>query len=333
MIRNKTNLILNYIRYHPKCDITNIVSGIKDISKPTIMKILFSLLNDNLIIVEDGFYFLDPSLSEIKSNNDFYSDTYFDVYIKKEHKEMIYYLFDYISKIWMDIYDELPTKTQMYKLMSKINTKLNLGLPMVWYKFGQIPLVVFDCDKDYSNYDPKLINNIDSNKCSNIMKNIVYGDCKLSSGKMRDVQYYAYNDNIQVVYQKKLEIEKYLLESKFDLITKNMSLLVNYIPYFRDKDRIIERFNDVAHNYNDLDPILQNSYYLRTLYSKLFSVFWDVVATNNLKSDVWKYYEKYNVNVNRISNCDFDLKKLKEEFNYLEEEFYVKVISYSKNNN
>jgi len=316
MSSNKISQVLNCIRYNPNIDFKTIVNK-TDANKITIKKILFDLMSNNIVTSNNSYYSLDPTLCKCDTNK-YNNDTYFNVYIKENHKQTIYYLFDYISKYWKSITSTLPTKTQMYKLITKINKKLNLELPIVWYKFGQIPPVVFNLDKDYSNYDNTLVQNIDEYK----LRDIINKEQNYTSVQMRDNQYYSDDNGLYKVYQMKIKIERKIMDNNFNFVVNNIDVFFDKVPYFRDSNKIIQRFSDIAHNYVDLDKKYQRKAEFKTLYIKIFNIFWNIIAINNFKYNLWDYYINNNIKKDRIDNCDFDLAKLKDEFSYLEDEFY-----------
>lgn len=315
--------ILNYIRYHPETNLEEITDNAKtmNITKATTLKILMTLLENNIIVLKDKKYSL--SLTFCKSIQDKKNtDAYFNVEILEQHKQTIYYLFNIIKKYWYNYTKSEPTKTQMHKLIVEINKKLNLGLPIVWYKYGQIVPIVYNQEKDYSDYVKATIIKVDESKIGEIINQ----NQRLSSNEMRDNQYKSSDEGLYKVYQIKKEMEKKIMNNDFKYVEENFKIFYEKTPYFKDDNKTIDRFFEMTQDYNQLEPKLQKDYEYKTIYLKTFELFWGLVAINNFKADLWNYYSLNNIKKERIDNCDLDLIKIKEEFNELKDLFYTKFI-------
>jgi len=316
MSMNKVVDVLNCIRYNPEVDFDTIVK-ITEINKETVKKTLFELLSSNVIISDGERYSLAPSFC---NKEKVIQDTFFNIDILEEHKQKIYYLFYIIEKYWLKYTKSKPKRTQMYKLIVEVNKKLNLGLPVVWYKFGQVVPVIFDQERDYSDYNKILVGNIDESKIGEIVNQ----NQRYSSNEMRDNQYKSGEDGLYKVYQTKREMEKRLMNNDFKYIEDNFNIYFEKVPYFKDENKTIDRFYELTQDYNQLDPKLQKDSEYKTIYLKAFELFWSVVAIYNFKSDLWQYYTISNIKKERIDNCDLDLIKLKDEFNDIRDMFYTK---------
>ncbi len=310
--------VLNYIRYHPEVGLEEIAEK-ANTTKGTTSKILMDLLENKIIILNDKKYSLAPSFCNRNQTTQI-SDTYFNVDILEEHKQTIYYLFNTIEKYWLKYTNSKPTKTQMYKLIVEVNKKLNLGLPVVWYKFGQVVPIVFNQERDYSDYNKTAVMKIDELK----INEIVNQNQRYSSNEMRDNQYKSGEDGLYKVYQTKREMEKRLMNNDFKYIEDNFNIYFEKVPYFRDENKTIDKFYELTQNYNQLDLKLQKDSEYKTIYLKAFELFWGLVAINNFKADLWQYYTINNIKKERIDNCDLDLIKIKDEFNDIIDMFYTK---------
>jgi hypothetical protein len=313
---NKVVDVLNCIRYNPEVDFDTIVK-ITEINKDTVKKTLFELLSSNVIISNGEKYSLSPGFC---NKEKVIQDTFFNIDILEEHKQKIYYLFYTIEKYWLKYTKSKPKRTQMYKLIVEVNKKLNLGLPVVWYKFGQVVPVIFDQERDYSDYNKILVGNMDESKIGEIVNQ----NQRYSSNEMRDNQYKSGEDGLYKVYQTKREMEKRLMNNDFKYLEDNFNIYFEKVPYFKDDNKTIDRFYELTQDYNQLDPKLQKDSEFKTIYLKAFELFWSVVAINNFKSDLWQYYSNNQIKKERIDNCDLDLIKLKDEFNDIRDMFYTK---------
>lgn len=79
-------------------------------------------------------------IQEGKSRFFFLKDdrNYFNLYVKKDDAKRISTIYALISKFCKKLYRHEPTKTQVYKIIWKINNKLNLNLPIGWYQYGPL---------------------------------------------------------------------------------------------------------------------------------------------------------------------------------------------------
>jgi len=68
----------------------------------------------------------------------FYKDknNYFSLTIKNKDKKIIDSIYYNIKKYCLEQFNKEPTKTQAYKIIWNVNRKLNLNLPIGWYKYG-----------------------------------------------------------------------------------------------------------------------------------------------------------------------------------------------------
>ncbi len=313
---NKVGEVLNFIKNNPDTDVKEIESATK-INKKTIETVLLELLSYNIITANNKKYSLSMSFCNKQKAT---TDTYFNVDLLKEHKQKIYYLFKVVEEYWVRYNNIKPTKTQMQKLIVEINRKLNLGLPVVWYKYGQITPIVYDPEQDYTSISK--IQEIDETK----IQEIVNLNQKYSSNQMRDNQYKINYGGLYKVYQTKQEMEKRLLKDDFKYIEDNFQIFFENVPYFKDENKTINRFFEITQEYNNLERKYQEDVDFKSIYLKLFNVFWSIVAIFNFKNDLWNYYMANNIKKERIDECDVDLIKLKDEFNDLKEMFYSKSI-------
>ena len=97
-------------------------------------------------------------------------DTYYNLPLKKEDREM----FNFIFSILLEKYNKkgkIPNKTEFAKAVVDVVKETKLNLPIVWYLYGQIPLMIADPQKHYftsikpNNYEQieqiskKIVNN------------------------------------------------------------------------------------------------------------------------------------------------------------------------------
>jgi len=77
-------------------------------------------------------------------------DTYFGIPIKEKDRKMLKFIISTAIKEYQEIKEEQIKKTELAKLIYSVNSNLNLNLPIVWYLYGPMPLMVLDLQNDYS---------------------------------------------------------------------------------------------------------------------------------------------------------------------------------------
>ncbi len=77
-------------------------------------------------------------------------DTYYNIPIKEKDREMLKFIFSNAIKIHKEARKEQIKRTELAKLTADLNSELNLKLPVVWYLYGPMPLMIIDMQRDYS---------------------------------------------------------------------------------------------------------------------------------------------------------------------------------------
>lgn len=124
----------------------------------------------------------------IKNTRTFFykdKDNYFDLPIKNKDARLISSIYSKIKESCLKLLKKEPTKTQVYKIIWNLNNKLNLGLPVGWYKYGPCCVQIYQGDeieqKELKINEIKLINEITKEYCSldNIaLQKKVYSDAE-----------------------------------------------------------------------------------------------------------------------------------------------------------
>jgi hypothetical protein len=243
--------------------------------------------------------------------------------IKPEHKQKIYYLFYKIEDQMYKILGQKPTKTQMQKLIVQINNKLNLGLPVMWYKYGQITPVSYNPGTDYAKQVQIEIKDIsDEDIYNTINENIIEQSKIMSSKEFRKKQYYSNDFEIYQLYQLKDQMLEQAYNGNFDFIEENTRNLMKLVPYFKDEDGIINSFYDFIIYFTKMYNKNKN-YKLKNLGIEAYNAFWDYIAIHNCIIDMKKYYIENNLNLEELyTNTVFEINEIKERFNDSMDRFY-----------
>jgi len=84
-------------------------------------------------------------------------NNYFDLPIKPKEAKLISSIYSKIKETCLNLYNKEPTKTQAYKIIWSLNKKLELNLPVGWYRYGPCCVQVYQGDE---KEETKLSNNI-----------------------------------------------------------------------------------------------------------------------------------------------------------------------------
>ncbi|MFH0906437.1 MAG: hypothetical protein V1824_03815 [archaeon] len=326
MSLSNISLVLNLLKDKSNLTIEEIIK-ITSINKETINRILLKLLSDKIIICDNNNYSLSPDFIKVKQLDN--NNTYFNVKIIHEHKQIIEYLFNRINFYWIKYNKIKPTKTHMHKLIVEINNKLNLNLPLVWYKYGQIVPLVYDSSNEYNNINSNLDKQIPDDKIISIIKS----NLNTTTRQIKEKQYTANNSNLNQAYLIKYKMDTEILNNNFNFVKDNFNILSHNLPYCKESNETLNEFNDFVKRYSSLELKNQKKSENKDLFIKLFSVFWDIISKYNFLHDIKEYYTKNNIDTKELDIIfNNETNKNKEEFNYLLEEFYSRHLSYFLNN-
>jgi hypothetical protein len=316
---NFSKIMLN-LTQNPKSTIDEI-SKITNIPKETVNRVILNLIKEKLVIENDNKYSLSQVFLNIKSNH--ISDVYFNFKIKPEHKQKIYYLFSKIDYYIYNAVGQKPTKTQMQKLVVQINNKLNLGLPIMWYKYGQITPVSYNPEIDYSKLIQIDIKDISEEEIYNIISdNIIEQSKIISSKEFRQKQYYSNNSEIYQLYQLKDKMLEQAYNGNFNFVEENTRKLIKLRPYFKDEYNILNNFLDFIIYFTKMYNKNEN-YQLKQLGIEAYNSFWEYIAIHNCLSDMKNYYIENNLNLEELSiNTVFEINEIKERFEDTMDRFY-----------
>lgn len=78
-------------------------------------------------------------------------DTYYNIPITDKQRNTFKFIFSNAIRIHKEIKQEQIKRTELAKLTADLNSELNLKLPVVWYLYGPMPLMIMDLQKDYSS--------------------------------------------------------------------------------------------------------------------------------------------------------------------------------------
>ena len=182
---------------------------------------------------KNKFYIINP-IPKIKKNY----ETYFNIPINYEDKQKIESWFFHIQNKWFEITNTKPKITQVYKTLAFLNKKLRLNLPFGWYNFGQIPLLIYDEQKIYSNTFNLLDN---ENK---VLDEVIQR--YLKENKIYKINRLHYEDFDKTTYILKDNLMKEFKSNKKEIFNlENIKLLYSYLS----NEKIEDYFTDYLFNF------------------------------------------------------------------------------------
>lgn len=203
-------------------------------------------------------------------------NNYFKLPIKQEHQKIISTAYFYIKKYCNELFQKEPTKTQVYKILWKLNIE---NLPIGWYKYGPIAIQPYRGDEqDYG---------ININK--NLIKETVTNYCNKDNIELQKQIYKEANNQLYLTKEKLLE--ENLEKQELNIILMD---LIKYAP----KEEVVDYFVRAV--------MLQR--FTNQLKKYFFEKLWPLITKINLRNDLEPYYSE---SINYY--FDEDIDKSREE--------------------
>ncbi len=122
------------------------------------------------------------------------TDTYYNLPLKKEDKEMFKFIFSTLLNEYKKK-GKTPNRTEFTKSAVDVIHETNTNLPVVWYLYGQIPLMIADPQKDYSTqFKPDNYKEIEK-----ISEKIVNNQNYLNTKELKLDHYEKYNKKLYTI--------------------------------------------------------------------------------------------------------------------------------------
>jgi len=312
MSLNNVNKVLIFLTNNSNSTISEISEKNK-LSRETTKRIIDSLKDDDIVVKKEDTYSLSNIFCQIIDNKD--NTTYFGVDILETHKHTINYLFYKIKSIWYNATGKLPTKTQIYKIIVQINSNLNLGLPIVRYKYGQITPVIFQNNVDYL----KEISLIDSNlfKYDKEIKDTILQNISFNSKKIERLQHEK-----DPLYNLKDQLLDNIYLNNIDFVINNLDQFLDLTLYDTDLSKYKDDFYSFVYNFYKLSKENRMKTDVKDIFIQIFNTMWDIIAVTNFREDIKQYYIKNNKSIENINYYfSLDLSVLKDKFTELLDAF------------
>jgi gas vesicle protein len=242
-------------------------------------------------------------------------DTYFSIPIKEQDRNLLKFIFYNAIKKYKQETGKLIKRTQLAKRCAEINTELNLNLPIVWYIYGPMPLMIIDSQKDYStDFVPE-----NAEKIKKAIEKWIKDNKKYIIRELK-VEYYQKSKNDLYILKEKIyrdiELKKYNSVSSlfFDFLT-------SIISNDRNFQEIIEEFYSIISGANYIKlfdkPEFQNKFILA------FDSVWKYIASKMLLDSLIKLgYHKEAISILLQQIIETKKHMANENINEMKE-FYI----------
>jgi predicted transcriptional regulator len=323
--------IIDYLSKKPNSSIPKISKDL-NLSKNTVRSVLESLDNKNMIIYKldnkTKYYFLSIT-SKNEDLTKYKTNTYFNLEISKEQKNLINYLFTTIKKNYLSSVKKLPPKTHMQKIIFDINKKYNLKLPIGWYQFGAICVTSFNYFDTYVFDINQIKKQLGSqfNNLNNYIKELVDKVHNLNNYQIKERQYKEENNKLYLysLYfskilentDKTLEIEdfKELKDISKKIIKESLYLKAKSIDlnkYSNEFYSIIETIYLISKNNSNISKVE-----LRDFTKDIFNKYWKILSLFNFKRTLKSFFNKNILDFrfdNNIIYAKHDFKEYRNKF-------------------
>ena len=210
-------------------------------------------------------------------------DTLLGIPITKECEDLCHYLFNKVKKKWIQKTKQEPNKTQMQKVIGEIadNLKFPYEIPRGWYLFGQVCVLEYNPQEEYSSEFNENIPNLNKE-----IETAIELYSKFSN--TYEIQAEQYQRKNNKLYLTKLKLNK-LLCYKLDqnsklLISKLLSSLeMNFLEKEDNKPivNLLTTYSSIT-NRLFLEKKEEELEELHKLIIDCFNCLWELMATANL---------------------------------------------------
>lgn len=206
-------------------------------------------------------------------------DTYYNIPIKEEQRQMLKFIFSNAIRIHKELKKEQIKRTELAKLTADLNTELNLKLPIVWYLYGPMPLMIIDIQRNYSLEETPS----NSEKILNHIKDWIKKKTYRCVSELK-VEYYQRVNN--GLYKAKEELYIALKKGDFSNIFRlTKDFYLKCLTYKDPFNELADKFYDIISgleylNKIDKDQKIKNQIFLT------FDSLWKYIASKMLYDSI-----------------------------------------------
>lgn len=145
-------------------------------------------------------------------------DTYYNLPLKDEDRDMFRYIFSEVLREYKNK-GRIPKKTELAKAVVDVVNQSNLNLPVVWYLYGKIPLMITDPQRNYfTSYVPQ-----NHEMINKIIKKVINEQQHNNTRELKAEHYLKYANEVYQIKER----------------------LLSELEDFKNEEKIIDLFNDL----------------------------------------------------------------------------------------
>ncbi|MEK6913812.1 MAG: hypothetical protein AABW47_04045 [Nanoarchaeota archaeon] len=207
-------------------------------------------------------------------------DTYFNIPIKEEERKLFKFIFYNAIQKYKEITGKQIRRTELAKLCAEITTELKLQIPIVWYIYGPMPLMIIDIQKNYTtDFVPD-----NSQEIKKAIERWIRNSTKNLIRELR-VEYYQKSKNEVYVVKEEIywKLEKKDYNNLSDLF---FNFLTSIVAYNKGFEQIVSPLYRIVSGAEYI-KLLEN----KEFHSKLFLTFdcvWKYIAIHMLVDSLIK---------------------------------------------
>ncbi|MFT4311044.1 MAG: helix-turn-helix domain-containing protein [Candidatus Woesearchaeota archaeon] len=202
-------------------------------------------------------------------------ENFFDLPLTKEQESKIKKIFEIINNT------KKVTKTQAQKILFQVNKKLDLNIPVGWYKFGPISVMPYEENNMGSSYNF-------SNKQISFIKETTQNYAKLDNFDLEDKIYGQENNDL---YKKRKQIisMRFQDENDEDFHEHKNKISMHLMDFLK---LVPSEAKDLTEDFVRSTLLIGWNVKTRGLFDQL----WGFIAKINFKNSISKYYD-YNIDL------------------------------------
>ena len=242
-------------------------------------------------------------------------DTYFNLPVKEKDRDMMKFIFSNAIREYRRLKGTQIKKTELAKLVYHIDSKMNLKLPIVWYLYGPMPLMIIDVQRDYSTtYIPE--------NGRQIIKEIEKWITEKSKMYVREIVKECYLQSNAKLYDLKQDLFAMLQSGKVDGIGNNArEFYLAYLTgdYSENERQMVYEFYSIVSGLEFLNKLSKEA------MSKILIALdglWKFIASKTLYQSMIKIgYSKDELEIYLGSIIETKKMLAQESLNELNEEY------------
>lgn len=242
-------------------------------------------------------------------------DTYYNIPITESQRETLKFIFYNAIKENSKLKGKPIRRTELAKMTYSLNSDLKLDLPLVWYIYGPMPLMIIDLQRDY--FTEAIPKNADK-----IKEYIINWIKEKRKDKVKELRIECYQNSKNELYEIKEKIYQKLENGDFEeLSSLSFDFLLKTVTFNKELEKLVERFYGIISGIMYLE--LQNkNLIIRNKILLSFDSIWRYIASKMLSSSlVLLNYSKEEIEIYLDSAIETKRYHAEEMLKELEERY------------